>query len=176
MASIPAGTWAIDPVHSSVEFKVKHLGISTYSGRFNDVSGTLETTDQGITSLEGRARTESVHVADENLIGHLKGPDFFDAAAHPEISFASKQATVSGDDLVVTGDLTLRGVSNAVELKGELEGVGNDSYGNTKLGFTLEGVINRNDFGVSWNAALDSGAQAVGERVKLVLHGQAVKQ
>ena len=176
MASIPAGTWSIDPVHTSVEFKVKHLGISTYSGRFNDVSGSIESSDGAITRLTGTAKTESIDVADSNLIGHLKSPDFFDAAAHPEITFSSTSAQIAGDDLIVQGDLTLRGVTKPVELKGELEGVGDDHMGNTKLGFSLEGVINRNDFGVTWNAALDNGGQVVGERVKLVLHGQAVKE
>ena len=176
MTEIPAGTWAIDPIHTSVEFRVKHLGISTYSGRFNEVSGTIVTGAGSIDSVDGTAKAASVAVSDEGLIGHLKSPDFFDADANPDIKFVSKSVTLNGDTLTMTGDFTLRGVTKELELKGELEGVGNDLYGNTKLGVTAEGVINRGDFGLNFNAALDSGAQAVGERVKLLLHVEAVKQ
>ncbi len=177
MASIPAGTWAIDASHSSAGWAVKHLGISTFRGTFPDVSGTIETTDDAITAINGTVQIASLKTVDEQQTGHLMSPDFFDAANHPTGMFTSTSVQSLGDDkLRVTGDLTLRGVTLPAELDVEIEGVGPDPYGNTRLGLTATGVIDRMAYGITWNAPLDTGAVAVGERVKLEWMIEGIKQ
>ncbi len=177
MADIPAGTWAIDPVHSSVGFEVKHLGVSTYRGSFPAVEGTIETAEGGVTSVAGTTRIDSLVTQDVQLTGHLMSPDFFDQANHPTGSFASTRIESDGNGtLKVVGDLTLRGVTQQVELDAEIEGVGPDPYGNTRIGISAAGVIDRTKFGLTWNVPLGDTAVAVGERVKLVWHTEGIKQ
>jgi len=177
MADIPAGTWAIDPVHSSVGFEVKHLGVSTYRGSFPGVEGTIETVDGAVTSVEGTARIESLTTQDPQLTGHLMSPDFFDQANHPTGTFTSTR--IEGDDngkLKVVGTLTLRGVAQPVELDGEFEGVGPDPYGNTRIGISATGFVDRTKFGISWNVPLGDTLVAVGEKVKLVWNAEGIRQ
>lgn len=172
---LPTATWAIDPIHSTIGFAVRHLGITTYRGSFPGAAGGIETRDGAIAAVQGTIRVADLVTQDANLTGHLLTPDFFDAATYPEAGFVST-AVEQGDDgsLRISGDLTLRGVTRPVELVGEVEGVGQDAYGNTKLGLTVRGVIDRTEFGVSWNAPLANGALAVAEKVKLELDVQAV--
>ncbi len=177
MADIPAGTWAIDPVHSSVGFEVKHLGVSTYRGSFPAVEGTIETTDGAVTSVAGTTRIDSLVTQDVQLTGHLMSADFFDQANHPTGTFASTSIVSDGNGkLKVLGDLTLRGVTQAVELDGELEGVGTDPYGNTRIGISASGFINRTKFGLNWNVPRGDSAVAVGEKVKLVWNTEGIKR
>ncbi len=176
MADIPAGTWAIDPVHSSVGFEVKHLGVSTYRGSFPGVEGTIETIEGAVTSVQGTAHIESLTTQDVQLTGHLMSPDFFDQANHPTGTFASTRIESDGNGkLKVVGELTLRGVTQPVELKGELEGVGPDPYGNTRIGISAAGFIDRTKFGLNWNVPLSDAVVAVGEKVKLVWNAEGIK-
>src|SRR5881397_2927413 len=145
---VPTGTWKADPAHSTFEFAVRHMGITTVKGRFTDVEATLVGGD--VPSLEGTIGIASVDTRDEGRDGHLQSPDFFDAERFPRARFESIR--VEGDRVV--GLLTLKGVTRKIELAAELTGGGTDPYGNERLGLELEGEIDRTDYGVSWNAPL----------------------
>ena len=174
--AIPAGTWAVDPVHSAVGFEVRHLGISTYRGHFPGASGRVEVDADGrIVALDGEVDLATVTTADATLAGHLRSPDFFDVEAHPVARFRATDVRRDGDAVAVEGVLELRGIENAVELRGTLEGVGVDPYGNDRLGLALRGTIDRTAWGITWNAPLANGALAVAEKVALVLHVEAVR-
>ena len=175
--ALPTATWNIDPVHSTIGFAVKHLGISTYRGSFPGASGRIETSNGAISAITGTVEIGSVTTQDANLTGHLLTPDFFDAATFPQATFAST-AIVAGDDgaLTITGDLTLRGVTQSVTLVGEIEGQGSDPYGNERLGIAAKGKIDRTAFGISWNAPLAIGALAVAEKVTMVLAVAAIAE
>jgi polyisoprenoid-binding protein YceI len=175
---IPTGTWSIDPVHSSIGFGVKHFGVSTFRGSFSGAAGSIVTEDGAVRSVDGTVKLENLVTEEPQLTGHLHSEDFFDAASHPEITFKSTAVEiVEADKLRISGDLTIRGVTRAVELDAELEGVGDDPYGNTRLGITATGAVDRTDWGITWNAPpLANGALAVGERVALTLHVEAVRQ
>jgi polyisoprenoid-binding protein YceI len=174
---IPTGTWSIDPIHSSIGFGVKHLGISTFRGDFKQAAGTITTENDAITSIEGTVRVENLVTEEPGLTGHLHSPDFFDAGTHPELSFKSTAIEQTGEDtLKVTGDLTIRGETRPVVLDAEIEGVGAGADGSTRIGLAASGVIERSQWGITWNAPLANGAFAVGERVKLTLHVEASLQ
>ena len=159
---IPTGTWSIDPVHSSIGFGVKHFGVSTFRGSFSGAAGSIVTDDGAIRSVDGTVRLE----------------DFFDAANHPEITFKSTSIEqLDADRLRINGELEIRGVTRPVELDAEIEGAGDDPYGNTRLGITATGAIDRTDWGITWNAPpLDNGALVVSESVAITLHVEAVRQ
>jgi polyisoprenoid-binding protein YceI len=174
--TIPTGTWAIDPVHSSVGFEVKHLGVSTFRGSFKDVAGSIATADGAITSVEGTIETASVDTIDGALSGHLQTPDFFDSANHPQGRFRSTAIEDLGEGrLRVRGELELRGVSRPVEVDAHISGAGTDPYGNERLGLSGSAVIDRTEYGISWNAPLPNGGVALAEKVRLVLDVEAVK-
>jgi len=174
--TIPTGTWSIDKVHSTVGFEVKHLGVSTFRGSFKDVTGSIETADGAVTSVEGTIETASVDTIDGALSGHLQAPDFFDTESHPQGHFRSTAIESLGDDrLRVRGELELRGVSRPVEIDAQVTGAGTDPYGNERLGLSGTAVIDRTEFGISWNAPLPNGGLTVGEKVRLVLDVEAVK-
>jgi polyisoprenoid-binding protein YceI len=175
---IPTGTWSIDAVHSSIGFGVKHFGVSTFRGSFSGAAGSLVTEDGAIRSIDGTVKLENLVTEEPQLTGHLHSEDFFDAANHPEITFKSTAIeAVDADKLRIAGDLTIRGVTRPVELDAEIEGAGDDPYGNTRLGITATGAVDRSDWGITWNAPpLANGALAVGERVAITLHVEAVRQ
>ena len=156
-----AGNWQFNAVHSSAEFSVKYL-VAKFRGTFEEIGATLA---DGV--LGGSAKVASINVKQENLVGHLMTPDFFDAEQHPEISFRSSEITTDGDQVTVDGELTLRGVTKPIHATGTLEGPAQDFMGNTRLGFTLEATIDRTDYGVSWNAELPSGGKALSDEVTL---------
>src|SRR5262252_3327677 len=161
----PAGTtWAADPVHSDVAFEVEYAGVSIFRGSFRDFDATLEGS-----ALAGSARVASVDVKDEQLSGHLQSPDFFDAERHPEIAFRAADLTVADDGTVAgPGELTIKGVTKPVELKGRLASAPTvDPFGRERLGLTLETAIDRNEFGVEWNAPNQSGGNYLGDEVTL---------
>ena len=174
ITALPTGTWSIDPIHSSIGFGVKHLGISTFRGDFKGAAGSIETQDGAIRSIEGSVRVENLVTEEPALTGHLHSEDFFDAAKHPELTFKSTSVEQAEDGrLRVTGDLTIRGVSRPVELDAEIEGVGDGPDGGTRMGIAATGAIDRSEWGIVWNAPLANGAFAVAERVKLTLHVEA---
>lgn len=173
---IETGTYGIDPVHTQVGFEVKHLGISTFRGSFGDFEGNITVGDSGIEGIEGSIEVASVDVPEKQLIGHLQSPDFFDVESHPKGSFVSTGVTkTDGENYEVTGNLTLRGVTNEVLLNVEVEGAGIGMDGSSVLSLKADGSVNRNDYGISWGASLDNGAAVVGEKVRLVLTVEAVK-
>ncbi len=160
--SIPTGTWTHDPVHSSIGFAVKHSGVMTFRGTFDEFGAELV---DG--RLEGTATVGSVRVDDPNLAGHLQTPDFFDAEQFPELRFVSRTIRREGDRVSIDGDLTLRGASQPVEITGTASGPVTDGYGNQRLGLDLETVVNRRDFGIDWSMDLPSGEPALADDVTI---------
>jgi len=174
--SLTPGTWNVDPSHSGLNFSVKHLMVSKVRGRFGSFTGTLEVASDPLqSSVSATANVDSISTGDQGRDDHLKSPDFFDAATFPTIEFKSTKIESDCDDFVLFADLTIRGVTKNVKFELEFEGVGKDPWGNTKAGFTAEAEINRKDWGLEWNAALETGGVLVGEKVKLQLDIQAVK-
>ena len=169
----PVGTWRLDPVHSTVGFEIPYLA-GTFKGTFRDIDAELTiAADQA--SLEGSARVASVDVKDENLSAHLQSPDFFDAERHPELRFAARDISVDGDTVTVDGELTIKGVTNPVELTGTVVAPLVDPYGNDRVGVTLSTAIDRTAFGIDWNNPLPSGEPALADEVSIVGELQFVK-
>lgn len=167
-----AATWKIDRSHSQVGFEVTHLMVSTVRGAFSGFDGTVETDASGkLTKISGTVDVASVDTKDAKRDDHLRGADFFDIAKFAQMSFTSTQVT--GDNTkgyTVTGNLTIRGVTKPVTLTvAPIKGPVKDPWGNTKGGTSLRGKINRKDFGVNWNASLDSGGVVVGDEVNLII-------
>ena len=164
---LPTGTWKLDPIHSTAGFAVKHMVVATFRGRFEDFDATLEVGDDGQTKLVGTVKTDSIVVKDENLAGHLKSPDFFDTERYPELRFESDSVRVEGDQVVVDGELTIKGNTEPVQGRGAFVGPNEDIAGNTKIGLTLETVVDRTKFGLNWNAPLPKGGVALADDVAL---------
>ena len=160
--ALPAGTWALDPVHSTIGFELPYLA-GTFRGHFTDVDAKL-TAD----SLTGAARVASVDVKDENLAAHLQSPEFFDAERQPELTFASRSIERDGESLKVAGELTIRGITKAVELAGTIAGPITDAFGNERVNVTLETTVDRTEFGLNWNMPLPNGQPTLQNEVKLV--------
>jgi polyisoprenoid-binding protein YceI len=174
---LPTGTWSIDPIHSSIGFGVKHLGVSTFRGDFKKAAGSIVSEDGAITSIEGTVLVENLATEEPALTGHLHSEDFFHAGAFPELTFKSTSIAQADDgELRVIGDLTIRGETRPVELDAEIEGVGDGPDGTTRIGIAATGAIDRSNWGITWNAPLANGAFAVAERVKLTLHVEAALQ
>ena len=170
---VPAGTWSIDPAHSTVEFLIKHLGLATVKGRAVDVEGTIRGGEQP--SIEGTVGVAGITTHDETRDGHLQSPDFFDAARYPELRFQSTSVASDGDELLVEGDLTIKGVTKPIELRGRFVGAGIDPWGNDRIGIDLAGVIDRTEWGVDWNAPLPGGGFLLPNDVELRASFSAVK-
>jgi polyisoprenoid-binding protein YceI len=175
---IPTGTWNVDPSHSRVGFAVKHLGIATVRGVFEEFEGSLEIgEDLASAKARGTVKTASVNTHESSRDEHLRGPDFFDAENYPEITFESTSIEATGEDeWKVLGKLTIHGVTNEIELDVEVGGTENDPYGNERVGLEASGQISRSDYGMKFNIALGSGNAAVGDKVKISLDISAVKQ
>ena len=174
--SISTGTWDIDKVHSHVGFAVKHMVVSNFRGRFEDYDGALTVGEDGEPQLEGTVAVDSIVVKDENLAGHLKSPDFFDTANHPEMRFRSTAVRLNGGELEVDGELTIKGRTNNVSARGTITGPHEDIAGNEKVGVELETVIDRREYGLEWNAPLPKGGFAVDNDVKLEVSLELVRQ
>jgi len=171
--------WVLDPMHSEVQFKVKHLVISTVSGFFKSFEGSLTTESDDFTNaqIEFSLDVNSVDTNQENRDAHLKGPEFFDAEQYPKITFKSTSFTKKDDEeYELKGDLTIKGVTKPVTLQVEHGGSAADFYGNTKAGFDITGKINRKDFGLTWDGVTEAGSVVVGEDIKLVISVQFAKQ
>ena len=167
---VPTGIWNSDPVHSSFGFSVKHMVVATFRGSLTDFDATLTAAEDGTARLEATGRVASVVTADDNLTGHIQSPDFFDAERHPEVRYVSSAIAVDGESLVVQGELTLKGVTKPLELRGTIVGPAAGFDEGLKLGVELEGVIDRTAYGLNWNAPLPTGGFAVGNDVKLSAH------
>jgi len=170
--------WALDPTHSELQFKVKHLMITTVTGSFQDLTAELTTEDDTFENATSSftAQVGSISTGNADRDGHLKTGDFFDAEQFPTITFASTSFTKSGDDFKLAGDLTIKGVTKPVVLNVEFGGIATDPWGNTKAGFSINGKINRGDFGLTYNAALETGGVMLGDEIKLLGELQFAKQ
>lgn len=171
--------WALDPTHSELQFKVKHLMISTVTGQFNQFSGTVETDENDFSKakIEFAAEINSISTNNEQRDAHLKNGDFFDAEKHPQLTFKSdKLEKITDDEYKLLGTLTMRGTGKKVILDVELGGITQDPWGNTRAGFTITGKINRKDFGVSFGAVTETGSLLLGDEVKIIANVQFVKQ
>ncbi|MBD2703044.1 YceI family protein [Spirosoma sp. BT702] len=173
-------TWVIDPLHSEVQFKVKHLVISTVTGSFGKYEGQIVSHDDDDfdgASVSFSADIDSITTGQEQRDGHLKSADFFDAASHPKLTFVSTSMTKTGDDTYsLIGDLTIRGTTKSVTLNVEHGGQMQDFYGQTKAGFEISGTIKRKEFGLTWDGVTEAGGVVVSDDVKLALNIQVVKQ
>jgi polyisoprenoid-binding protein YceI len=175
LQTIPSGTYNVDPVHSSVGFEVRHMGIATVRGAFRKFQGTLDASGNAPV-LEGTVEVASIDTGEEQRDAHLTAPDFFDAAAYPQISFRSAAGDQADAGKVrLTGDITIKGVTKPVELTGAIAEGGTDPWGNERIGLELEGQIDRRDFDLKWNQTLPNGNLLVSNDVKLLVSVSAVK-
>jgi polyisoprenoid-binding protein YceI len=175
--TIPAGTWVIDKSHTTVGFTVRHMMVSKVRGTFRDFDAAITIAENPLeSSLRATVQMASIDTGDDGRDQHLRTNDFFDVEHHPEMTFVSTSLTGAGDEYQVTGDLTIKGVTKSVTFDLEVGGVGKDPWGNTRAGFTLTGTINRKDFGVEWNAPLETGGVLVGDKVTIEIDAEATLQ
>jgi polyisoprenoid-binding protein YceI len=170
--------WSIDPTHSEIGFKVKHMMFSNVSGKFEkfEASATSEGENFENASFQFTAEASSISTGNTDRDNHLRSADFFDAEKYPEVKFTSSaMKKVADDHFELTGDLTIKGITKTVNLSVEFGGIAQDPWGNTKAGFTLTGKINRKDWGLNWNAALEAGGVLVSEEIRLTIDVQLVK-
>ena len=171
------GTWTIDPTHSEVSFTVRHMAVSKVRGRFGDVSGEIVTSeDPRESSVTATIAVDSITTFNEARDAHLRNSDFFEVEAHPTATFRSTGLRHDGEDFVLDGELTLKGTTRPVALRVEVSGLGPDAYGGTRAGFSATARINRRDFGVSFDARLETGGLVVADEVDLQLDIEAVLQ
>lgn len=172
--------WVVDPTHSEVQFKVKHLMITTVTGYFGKFDVEVETEDEDFTKASKilfTADVDSISTNNEQRDTHLKSADFFDAANHEQVRFEGKNfEKLSEDEYKLHGDLTIRGNTKPVAVDVEFGGIVVDPYGQTKAGFTVSGKINRKDFGLTWSAVTEAGSVVVSDEIKLISEIQLVKQ
>lgn len=170
-------SYTIDAAHSSINFAVRHMVVAKTRGRFTKFSGSFayDAADPSRSSVSVNIDVASIDTHEPQRDGHLKSPDFFDAENHKELTFKSKRVEGSGSELRVTGDLTIRGVTHEVTLDVEHHGGGKDPWGNERIGFSAKTSINRKDYGLSWNQALETGGLLVGEKVEIELDIEATK-
>jgi polyisoprenoid-binding protein YceI len=164
-----AGTWTLDPAHSSAAFAVKYMGVTTFRSEFKDFAATLEAGQDGATKLTGAVKVESVDIAVPDFKGHLMADDFFAAAEHPEVTFTSTSFSATGEDVTIEGDLTIKGSTQRVVGTGSISGPVEDFMGNTRVGIKVESKVDRTAFGLNWNAPLPKGGFALANEVKLEL-------
>ena len=171
------GTWVIDSTHSRLGFETRHAVVTKVRGHFADFEGTIVVTDDvASSSAKVSAKLDSVDTGNADRDAHVKGADFFDVENTNELSFVSKSIESTGDNFVVKGDLTIKGVTQSIELAVELGGIATDPFGNVRAGFEGTGEISRKDFGLTWNVALEAGGLLVSDHIKLQLDISAIKQ
>ncbi len=172
-----AGTYEIDPAHSVVEFQVRHLGLAKVRGRFNSFSGTIEIGDDPTESrVHVTIDAASIDTRDEQRDNHLRSPDFLDTEQHPTIEFHSTTVRLDAEDPKVEGQLTVRGVTRPVTLDVEFEGATRDPWGNERIGVSATTDVNREDFGLTWNQALETGGWLVGKAIRIDLSAEAIRK
>jgi polyisoprenoid-binding protein YceI len=165
---VPTGTWVVDPIHSTAEFSVKHL-ISTFRAGFEDVSGRLVVGESGL-SIEGTVPVESIGIRQPDLRGHVLAADFFDVENHPTVEFRSTSVKQDGEELTAEGELTIRGATRPVTALGRIHGPVDGPAGNKILAVELETVLDRNDYGLTWQMEAPGGRKALGDEVVLSVH------
>jgi polyisoprenoid-binding protein YceI len=167
--ALPTGTWSTDPVHSEIGFAVEYMA-GTFNGTFSKIGAELVDGE-----LRGWADVSSVQVKDPTLEAHLQSPDFFDAERHPQLAFASRQSSRSGNELTVDGEITIKGTTHPIELRGTISEPITDPWGNERFGVKLEASLDRTAFGLNWNNPLPSGEPALSNDVRLVAELQLVQ-
>ncbi len=171
-------TWALEPSHSEITFKVRHMMISNVTGQFKKFESKVETTDDDLTTADVTfsADIDSISTNNDQRDGHLKSPDFFDAATYTQLVFESTEMEKIGDDTYkLHGNLTMRGVTNTIALDVEFGGIIKDPFGYTRAGFTVTGKVNRKDYGLNWSALTEAGGLVVSDDVKFEAHMEYVK-
>ena len=172
-------TWVLDPTHSELQFKVKHLMISTVTGQFNQFQATVKTTgdDFSTAKIDFKAAVDSISTNNEQRDAHLKNGDFFDAEKYPDILFEGEKMEKTGEDeYKLHGTITIKGVSKNLVLMVESGGITKDPWGNTRTGYSVTGKINRQDYGISFGAVTETGGLLLGDEVKINANVQLVKQ
>jgi len=172
-------TWKIDPAHSEIQFKVKHLMITTVTGYFRKFDLEVETQNEDFSSaskIEFTAEIDSIDTNNDQRDTHLKSADFFDSENHKEIKFVGKKFNAAGDHANLTGDLTIRGTTKPITLNVEYGGTVVDPYGQTKAGFTVNGKISRKEFGLTWSAVTEAGSVVVSDEIRILAEVQLIKQ
>ena len=167
-STIPTGTWQSDPVHSHAGFSVKHV-VGTFKGHFDEFEATLSN-ESGEAKLTGRSPLSSLQIKDENIRTHLLSPEFFDAEQHPELTFESSSIASDGDQVVIEGDLTMKGITHQVVARGELSGPAPGPGDTEKLGLDLEAKVDRHDYDMHWQMDLPGGGKTLGDEVTLTVH------
>jgi len=171
-------TWTFDPAHTSIEFKVKHMMVTTVKGRFTEVEGKIlgELEDPALAEVDVQIKAASIDTRNEQRDAHLRSADFLDAENYPTITFKSSRIERTGQDTFkLTGDLTVRGTTREVVLDTTVNGSGKTPFGTEVVGISAETFINRKDFGLNWNVALETGGWLVGDTVKIDLEIEAIK-
>jgi polyisoprenoid-binding protein YceI len=176
LAALTPGTWTVDASHSNIGFVARHLMVAKVRGQFTDYTGTVTVAENPLESkVEATVQIASITTNDEGRDGHLQSADFFEVEKYPTMTLVSTGIEARGSDYVLHADLTIKGVTKSVDFDLEFEGVVQDPWGNTKAGFTAETEISRKEFGLEWNAALETGGVVVGDKVKIVLEIEALK-
>lgn len=170
--------WTVDPAHTLVEFSVRHMMIAKVKGRFSGVEGSLEGDLPDLTTarIEATVDAATVDTREAQRDGHLRSADFFDVEKFPKLTLKSTKIAGAGDDFEMTADLTIHGVTRPIVFKVSYEGTGKDPWGNERAGFSATAEINRKDFGLQWNAALETGGVLVGDQVKIAIEAELIKQ
>ena len=174
--ALPAGTWSLDPTHTHVGFTVRHMMVAKVRGSFSDYSAEIVVGENPLDSqLSVVVQMASIDTGNADRDGHLRTNDFFAIDEHPVMTLVSTGIEPKGDDYVLHADLTIKGVTRPVDFDLEFAGTGQDPWGNTKAGFTASAAINRKDFGIEWNAPLETGGVLVGEQVKIEIDAEIAK-
>lgn len=171
---VPAGTWVVDPAHSSVEFQVRNMGIVTVKGFFEEFEGSFESDGETV-SVAGAAKTASVDTRQAQRDEHLRSADFFDVEKYPEITFRSTRVERSSDGFDITGELTIKGITREVTFHATVQGTSPDPWGNERVGIEASTDIDRRDFDLNWDVKAPNGAPLASYDVKIVIHVGAVK-
>jgi polyisoprenoid-binding protein YceI len=169
--------WNLDPEHSTIEFRVKHMVVSKTTGRFMDYAGFIDMDAEAgtVKAIEATIKTGSVNTNHEKRDAHLRSADFLDVEHYPTITFKMKSYNKTAEGFTAVGDLTLHGVTKEITLVGQYNGATKDPWGNTRAGFSAEGKLNRKDFGMVWNKTLDSGGLVVGDEVQIRIDIECIK-
>jgi polyisoprenoid-binding protein YceI len=176
LSSLTPGTWTVDASHSTIGFVARHLMVAKVRGRFNEFEGAITVAENPLQStVEATVQIGSVETNDPGRNGHLLSPDFFDVAQHPTMRLTTTGIEADGDDYLLHTLLTIKGVTLPVDFELEFEGVSTDPWGSTRVGFSAEAEVNRKDWGLEWNVALETGGVLVGEKVKIQLEIEAIK-
>ena len=175
--TLVATKWAIDQAHSEIQFKVKHMMLTNVTGQFTQFSGEIEMEETQLETahVSFTAETSSISTGNDQRDGHLRGEDFFNSEVYSQLQFTNGKIVNSTTGLILTGDMTIRDITNRVELPVEFGGLGIDPWGNQKLGFSINGKINRKDFGLVWNSALEAGGVLVSDDVRIIAEIQLAK-